>query len=324
MKRHWYFLSMLTVLAVLCATPGPSRAAAYPANPIKLVVPFSAGGSSDISARIFAKYAEQELNARIAIVNITGAAGSIATSEVLKAKPDGYTLLWHIPTIFTAYHTGAQGFAWDSLTPITNVARFFKAMTVHKDAPWKTMDDLIKDAKANPGKIKWGVNIGAGLHFEALGFEDATNTRFMHVAGGGDAQQTTALLGKHTDVCTPSDTVVLQYIADGTLRALGTSGEKRLPTLPDIATYKEQDVDFTFWYDLVLYGPPSLPEDIVKIWSQVAKKVAANPKAVAELEKLGMYPAYLDTEATRALLLDTDTEMYRFARKGGLIPVREE
>ncbi len=323
MRKLWLSLA-LCCSVILVFGIASVRAAGYPTQPVKLLVPFGAGGSSDISARIFAKYAEKELGGKIAVVNITGAAGSIATTEAAKAKPDGYTLLWHIPTIFTAYHTGAQNFTWDSLTPIANVARFFKAMVVHKDSKWKTLNDLVQDAKAHPGTIKWGVNIGAGLHFEALGFEDATNTKFMHVAGGGDAQQTTAILGKHIDVCTPSDTVVLQYLADGTLRALGTSGNDRLPTLPDILTYKEQGVDFAFWYDLVLYGPPGMPEDLVKRWSEIAKKVMSNPEAVAELEKLGMYPAYLDTAATYDALLEADTEMYRFARRGGLRPDKIE
>lgn len=324
MKTHRVLFVALACLGLLLASPGAGSAASYPSEPIKLLVPFEAGGSSDISARIFAKYAEKELGGRIAIVNMAGAAGSIASTEAVQAKPDGYTLLWHIPTIFTAYHTGTQGFTWDSLTPVANVARFYKVMVVHKDSPWKTINDLIADAKKRPGKIKLGVNIGAGLHFEALGFEDTTGTKFMHVAGGGDAQQTTAILGKHIDVCTPSDTVVLQYLADGTLRGLGTSGNDRLPTLPDIPTYKEQGVDFTFWYDLVLYGPPNLPEDIVKRLNEVARKVTENPEAIAELRKLGMYPAYLDVNATREALLDTDVAMYRFARKGGLVPANIE
>lgn len=323
MKRISLLPLVLLVLSALVFLPA-SGMTAYPEKPIKLLVPFAAGGSSDVSARIFAKYAEKELGANIAVVNIAGAAGSIATIEAATAKPDGYTMLWHIPTITTAYHTGTQNFTWDSLTPVANVARFYKAFVVHKDSPWKNLADLIKDAKANPGKIKYGVNIGAGLHFEALGFEDATDTKFMIVAGGGDAQQTTAILGKHIDVCSPSDTVVLQYLADGTLRALGTSGNDRLPTLPDTPTYKEQGVDFTFWYDLVLYGPPTLPADIVNKWNQAVKKIMGNPQAVSDFKKLAMYPAYLDVAATREALLDMDTAMYRFARKGGLIPDKVE
>lgn len=320
MKRIGLLSLVLSALVLLPA----SGMAAYPDKPIKILVPFAAGGSSDVSARIFAKYAEKELGANIAVVNMAGAAGSIATIEAATSKPDGYTMLWHIPTIATAYHTGTQSFTWDSMTPVANVARFFKAFVVHKDSPWKNLDDLIKDAKARPGKIKYGVNIGAGLHFEALGFEDATGTRFMMVAGGGDSEQTTSILGKHIDVCSPSDTVVLQYLADGTLRALGTSGNDRLPTLPDIPTYKEQGVDFTFWYDLVLYGPPKLPEDIVNKWNQAVKKIMENPDAVNDFKKLAMYPAYLDVAATREALLDMDTAMYRFARKGGLIPDKVE
>jgi len=313
-------IAALACLGLVMAAPAAGSAADYPSKPIKLVVPFGAGGSSDISARIFAKYAEKELGGKIAIVNMAGAAGSIGSTEVVKSKADGYTLLWHIPTMHTAFHTGAQDFTWDSFTPVANVARFFKVMVVHKDSPWKSLKELVDDAKKNPGKIKWGVNVGAGLHFECLGMEDVLGAKFIHVAGGGDSQQTTAILGKHIDVATPSDTVVLQYIADGTLRPLGTSGNDRLPTLPNVPTYKEQGVDFTFWYDLVLYGPKDMPADIVNKLSAAAKKVSENPEAQAEFKKLGIYPAFLDVKATRAALLDADVDLYRFARNGGLVP----
>ena len=320
MKNPGKWLVGLSLGLAMLMLPAMSQAAGYPEKPIKLVVPFAAGGSSDVCARIFAKYAEKELGGKIAIVNMAGAAGSIASTEVVKSKPDGYTFLWHIPTMFTAYHTGTQTFAWDAFSPVASVARFYKAMVVHKDSPWKSLAELVQDAKAHPGKIKWGVNIGAGLHFEALGFQDASGTEFMMVAGGGDTQQTTAILGKHIDVATPSDTVVLQYIANGTLRALGTSGDTRLATLPNIPTYKEQGIDFSFWYDLVLYGPAKMDPAMVEKWNTIAKKVMSNPEALAELEKIGMYPAYKGIKETRAALLETDTAMYRFARSGGLIP----
>lgn len=319
-KNRFPIAATILLGALLAVPAGGVAADAYPSKPIKLLVGFAAGGSSDVSARVFAKYAAQELKANIAVVNVAGAAGSIATKQAAKADPDGYTLLWHHPTIITAFHTGTQKFTWDSLTPIANVTRFYKALVVHKDSPWKTMADLLKDAKARPGQIKWGVNIGAGLHFEALGMEDVTGTKFRHVAGGGDSEQVKVLLGKQIDVASPSDTVVLQYIADGTFRALGTSGDTRLQSLPDIPTYKEQGVDYTFWYDVILYAPPGLPAELVTLWSDVARKVVDNPEAQADLRKLGMYPAWLNVEDTRALLLKTDAELYRFARRGGLIP----
>lgn len=292
----------------------------YPNSPVKLIVPFAPGGSSDVSARIFARFAEQELGTSIAVVNTAGAAGSIGTREAAKSEADGYTLLWHIPTIMTSYHTGIQNFTWDALTPIGNVARFFKVVAVHSDSPWHSVNELLKDAKARPGEILWGVNIGAGLHFEALGLEDATGTSFRHVAGGGDADQAKKLLGKQIDVSTLSDTVAVQHFESGTLRPLGALTDERLESLPDVPTLKEQGIDYTFWYDIVLYGPPELPQELVTTWNGIIEKVANNPEAIEEFRKLGMVTAWLDPQETRAQLLDTDVDLYRFARRGGLRP----
>ena len=316
-------LSIFTAVSiVLTLTIVGAFAEGYPSRPIKLVAPFGAGGSTDSSARIMAKYLEKYLNAKVAVVNIKGAAGTIGTMQVYQSKPDGYTLIWHHLTLVTSYHTGVGKFTWDSLTPVCQGDRFYKALTVHKDAPWKNLDEFLKDAKARPGQIKWGVNIGAGLHFEALGFETVTDTKFQFVAGGGDANQVRALLGKHIDVADPSDTVILQYVKTGTLRALATTGEERLQSLPDIPTFKEQGVDFTFYYEPSLFGPPGMSSDIIEKLNDAARKVLQDPDAIAEYRKIGMYPAFAEHETFKKNLLDLDARLYKFARKGGLIPSR--
>ena len=316
-------LSIFTAVSiVLTLTIVGAFAEGYPSRPIKLVAPFGAGGSTDSSARIMAKYLEKYLNAKVAVVNVKGAAGTIGTMQVYQSKPDGYTLLWHHLTLVTSYHTGVGKFTWDSLTPVCQGVRFYKALTVHKDAPWKNLDEFLADAKARPGQIKWGVNIGAGLHFEALGFETVTDTKFQFVAGGGDANQVRALLGKHIDVADPSDTVILQYVKTGTLRALATTGEERLQSLPEIPTFKEQGVDFTFYYEPSLFGPPGMSSDIIEKLNDAARKVLQDPDAIAEYRKIGMYPAFAEHETFKKNLLDLDARLYKFARKGGLIPSR--
>jgi len=307
--------------ACMCfAVTGTSFAADYPSKPIKLVVPYGAGSGTDNAARQLAKCMEAELGTSVAVVNVTGAAGSIGSMQVLKAKADGYTLLLNHLTLFTAYHTGAAKFAWDHFTPVSQVARFYKTLAVRGDAPWKKMQDFIDDAKKNPGKIKWGVNLGAGLHFEALGFETMTGTKFHFVAGEGEAQQVGALLGGRIDVCTPSPQMVLQYKDDGRVRALASSTESRLRSLPEVPTYREEGLDWTFMYELVLYAPGNTPADIVKKLDAAVAKITKNPEFIKGLDKLGMDPAYIANDKLADHLLRRDTEMYMFARKGNMIP----
>ena len=292
----------------------------YPSKPIRIVVPYQAGGSADLSARIFAKYAEKEIGGKIAIINMEGASGSVGTRDIAKSDPDGHHFLWNTPSMFTAYQTGVQSFTWDSMTPIAPVVNFYKVLVVHKDSKWQTLKDLVEDAKANPGTIKCGVSFGAASHFEALGFENGTGAKMRYVAGGGDSQQISAVLGKHIDVYAASDTIALQYINEGTLRPLGVSSVEELPTLPGVPSYRQQGYDFDFIYNIVLYAPAKLPDELRERWNQVVKTVLSNKEAVAELEKIGMYANYLDTENTDKLLLDLDCKMYRFARIGQLRP----
>ena len=315
------FMLRLVIAAILgCALIGSAFAADYPSNPIKLIVPYGAGNATDAAARLLAKHLEKELGVGVAVVNVTGAAGTIGSMQVLKAKPDGYTLLWNHLSLLTAYHTGASRFTWDSLTPICNGVRFYKALVVRGDAPWKNLQEFIADAKKHPEEIKWGVNIGAGLHFEALGFETMTGTKFHFVAGEGEANQITAILGKRIDVCTPSPQIVFQYKNDGQLRALATSTDKRLPSLPDVPTYKEEGLDFTFMYEPSLYGPAGLPQPIVDKLNTVVARIMKDPEFIAGLSKLAMDPAYLPQAEFKEHLLKLDAQLYMFARQGGLIP----
>jgi tripartite-type tricarboxylate transporter receptor subunit TctC len=319
--RRLFEFSMFLSIALIFTFTG-AFAQEYPSKPIKLVAPFGAGGSTDSSARIMAKYLEKYLGGKVAVVNIKGAAGTIGSMQVYQSKPDGYTLLWHHLTLVTSYHTGVGKFTWDSLTPVCQGVRFYKALTVPIDSPYKNLGDFLEDAKARPGQIKWGVNLGAGLHFEALGFETITDTKFQFVAGGGDASQVRALLGKHIDIANPSDTVILQYVKTGKLRALATTGDERLQSLPEIPTFKEQGVDFTFYYEPSLFGPPGMSEDIIKKLNDAVGKVLQDPEAIGEYRKIGMYPAFAEHETFKKNLLDLDARLYKFARKGGLIPSR--
>ncbi len=315
-------LACLLIAAFMCLTMNGLAFGAdtYPAKPIKLIVPYGAGNATDAAARLMVKYLEKELSTSVAIVNVAGAAGTIGSMQVLRAKPDGYTLLWNHLSLLTAYHTGASKFTWDSLTPICNGVRFYKTLVVRGDAPWKNLQEFVDDARKNPGKIKWGVNIGAGLHFEALGFETLTGTKFHFVAGEGEADQINAMLGGRIDVCTPSPQIVMQYKEDGRIRALASSTEERIPSLPGVPTYKEEGVDLTFMYEPALYGPAELPDSIVERLNQAVANVMKNPEFIAGLAKLGMDPAYMSQEDFRQHLLRLDSQMYMFARQGGLIP----
>lgn len=303
----------------------PASAADYPSKPIKMVIPFGPGGSSDIAGRILSKYMVKEFGVEVPVVNVTGSAGFAGTLQVSNAKPDGYTILNHLPTFMTGYHTGISRFTWDEMTRIARVQQFNEVLAVHKDAPWKTAKELIDYAKANPGKVKWGLNIGAGLHFMALDFAVASNTVgiWQYAQTGGDETSVKALLGKHIDVCGAGDSSLLQHYKAGTLRILGAFTDERLKTMPEVPTFKEQGIPSKFVFDITLYGPKGMDPAVVKRLQEGLKKISANPDYIAELEATGNLSAYLDGAELDAMLLEQDVNFYKFSRLGNLIPPRK-
>lgn len=318
MKR---FITALLVfsLALPCLV---YAAETYPNKPIKVIVPFAAGGGTDIIVRTLAPYLEKSLGQKLGIVNMEGASGSIGAMQVQQAPADGYTLLFTHTTLLTSYHVGVGKFTWDELTPICNVADFDLILTVAADAPWKTTQELLDDARKNPGKIKFGVNMGAGAHFAAIALELAADVKFHMVASGGDAKRTTALLGKHVDVSHPASGAIMQYVNTGKLRPLASFGLKRTPGFDNVPTLTELGLDASMPYFNGFYGPPGLPQDIVQKLDKAVSEAVQNKDFLEVLGKAAMYPDYMDQEAFRKALIKLDMDIYREARVGGLIPSR--
>lgn len=325
MKIARILTSVLCAVTLVFGLVAGAHAADYPSKSIKLIVPFDPGGSIDVAARVMVPYLAKELGVEIPVVNIAGAAGFAGTLQAYEARPDGYTLLCHLPTLMTSYHTGVARFTWDSLVPIARFSQFTEALAVPADAPYKTTQELIDYAKANPGKVKWGLNIGAGLHFMALDFAVATDTvgLWQYVASGGDETSLKALLGGHIDVMGGSDIVLAQHAEAGTLRLLGAFTNERIANLPDLPTFKEQGFDSSFIFDVTMYAPPKTDPAIVKKIGDALDRVAANPDYRREAAGQSLIVAPLRGKALWEELLDQDVRFYKFARVGGLIPDRK-
>lgn len=325
MKKFLAAVLFLGVFTMAAPHPGMAAdAAGYPDKPIKLVVPFAPGGSSDVAGRILAKYLGEKLGVEVPVLNVTGAAGFAGTQQVADSRPDGYTFLQHIPTFMTSYHTGVSRLNWDDMAPIARGQQFYEVLAVRNDAPWNTVEELIADAKANPGKIKWGLNLGAGLHFMALDFADATDTvdKWQYVNSGGDETSLKELLGGHIDVMGSGELVVDQHVKNGTLKLLGSFADKRTPLLPDVPTFNEMGIPSEFIFDVTYYMPKETDPAIVDKMRQAMEDVTADPKYVEELQAQGLVPAYLAGQELRDMLLDQDVRFYKFAKLGGLIPPR--
>ena len=237
---------LMVCLCMLMLSGGLAWAQGYPSRPIRLVVPFPPGGTIDAYARALARQVELQVGQPIVIDNRSGANGILAAEMVAKAAPDGYTLLNHSASFVInasmykklPYDT-AKGF-----TPITNFARGLGYLLVaHPSAPVNSVKELIELAKKKPGTVRYSSpGIGNGQHLAVELLQLKTGTQMLHVPYKGSAPALAAVLGGEVHVAFQTPNAVVSHISAGKLKALGFSGDKRLPATPDVPTVAEAGV----------------------------------------------------------------------------------
>jgi len=270
----------MTGLAVLGI--GPALAQDYPNKPIEVIVGFSAGGGVDITARTLVPYLEKELGQPVVVVNKPGAGGALAWTDVVQAKPDGYTLgSINYPAISGVTATGGLPFdPTESFTFLGNVVYEPNVIAVPANSPHKTLGDVIAFLKANPSGLTYGATGSTSLDgLTALAIETAAGVKFRVVNFAGGPEMITAALGGHIDTLGLGVAEVLPYYKDGSLRVLGVGGQARSAYFPDVATFAEQG------YAIPINGssrgllmPAGADEAVVSKLRQAIEKVSANPE----------------------------------------------
>jgi tripartite-type tricarboxylate transporter receptor subunit TctC len=268
-----------------------SGAADYPTKSIQMICPMPPGGGSDIAARIIANKVSFILGRSVVVVNKAGGGGVIGTYEALNAPPDGYTIANVSPTTAAAplVTKGVTYTITKDLIPINVSVTGPMLIVVKKDSPWKTLDELIADAKKNPGKFSYGTSgNGSTLHFAGELFKIYTNTDINHVPMGGVAPALTALLGGHLSMVVPEFGAAYKYLQAGSLRALVTMAKTRHKDLSDVPTSVEKGLPNLIMSTWQSFGVPvKTPREIVDKLD-AAFKAALNDKEVIEtFEKTG-------------------------------------
>jgi tripartite-type tricarboxylate transporter receptor subunit TctC len=293
MRTIQHLLCALLALAAL-----PSAAQTYPTQPIRLIAPFPPGGSVDITARFIAEPLAAQLGTRVVIENRSGASGNIGMEAAARAAPDGYTLVLNTIPLVTNQSLFDK-VTWDPVkdfAPIGMIATSPHVLVVNPKVPARTVDELLRLARANPGKLSYA-SAGVGTTFHLCGemFKDSTKTFILHVPyrGGGPALQDT--LGGQVDMSFPTLAAALPHVKAGTLRALAVTDTKRSPLLPDVPTLEEagvKDAQFTQW--LVLLAPAGTPPAVVARLSS-ALKGALDSKEVREKFQASAMEAFVTT-----------------------------
>lgn len=303
MKRKVALLLCLAMLFTTCFSLtgcGQKKAASYPTKPIEMVIPWSAGGGTDVAGRLFATYLEKYLGTTINVSNVTGGTGSVGAAQVAAAKADGYTILL---TTFDFVTADVQKMAGFTIEDFDAIGSFSIQPTVYVAMADKyaDIDAYIAAAKANPGAVTVSHNGDGGVWHQAAAMaDDAMGIETTYVPYNGSSEQLSALLGGHTDAAVISYNTVADYLKSGEMVCIGVMTEDRLEALPDCKTFKEQGYDVVYSSFRGIVAPKGLPEDVYNAlvkacddaandaeWLEAAKKGSIDPWHISGSEYAG-------------------------------------
>lgn len=284
----------------------------YPDKDIELVVPFAAGGSSDLVARALVASAARYLGKAVVVVNKAGGAAIPGTLAIAQAKPDGYTIGVVANGVFSLRPTLiAVPYKVEQFKVLMRLASLPLVITVKADSPWKTIDDLIQAIKKEPGKIRFGSSGANNFpHIAVFHLCNLLNSKVRHIPYDGDAGAVAAILGGHVDFVAQNPSTLKGHVDAGTLRVLATFQDKRIPEFPNIPTMKElgYNMSHTVWNMLVV--PAGVPAARVKILLNAFEKAVKDPKFKEGLAKAGCTLDYLPQKQAQKKV-DDEIKLYK-------------
>jgi tripartite-type tricarboxylate transporter receptor subunit TctC len=288
-------IGLVLLAGILSVTPAGAQN--YPKGPIQLVIPFGPGGATDIFWRTLGDYFSKTIGAPLAIVNKPGGGGIVGMSSVVNAKPDGYTLCagnsdtLNITPLFT------KDLPFDTLNDVNymvKVANFPQSLVVRTESPFKSLDDVIAYARANPKKLK-GSTPGKGTNpymaLQLLNYEAKADIIPVNFTGAGE--NIAAVLGGHVDLAAIAVPPVKAQVTSGKIRMLAIFSKQRHPAFPDVPTayekgYKQTLVDT----GMGIVGPKGLPAEVIMKWDQAVQTMLKDPAVIAAIHKFDFVPDY--------------------------------
>jgi tripartite-type tricarboxylate transporter receptor subunit TctC len=285
---------------------------------MEITVLFPAGSSADVTARLLADGIAKNLGANVLVVNRPGAGGAIGYKYVAGQKPDGYSLVWNSNSISTTFHSGQLAFDYRAFDAVARVLVEAPVLAVRSDSHWKTLRDLIAEAKARPNQITVG-NSGAGshTHISSVALFNAAGVDVIDVPFPA-AQTVPSLLGGHVDALVQLPAALSNHVKNGTVRLLAALTAVRDPALPDVPTAREQgfDVSVEAWRGIAV--PHGTPTSIIAVLEAAIRRTAQSPEFAQASERLGVTPAFLPAEDFGALIAREDATLAKLMQVIGL------
>jgi tripartite-type tricarboxylate transporter receptor subunit TctC len=318
-------MTKLFAAALLCLAQGFALSALAQDKPIRIVVPFAAGGPTDVLARVLAPKLAASLKRTVIVDNKVGATGSIGATFVAKSAPDGDTLLLGTSSIMAASPNLTANLTYDSVNdfvPISLVATIENILVVHPSVPAKTVKELVAYAKANPNKLSYASSgIGSTYHLGAELFGSQTGIEWTHVPYKGAAPAIQDVLAGHVQVMFDNTSSAIPNIKSGRLKALGVASLKRYPTLPDLPTIAEEGVagyETTIW--LGLFAPAKTPAAVLQKLSKEVQDAVNSAEYKDKLAALDIQPRLSSSQELAAFLKADLGKWAKVVKDAGIKP----
>ena len=310
-RRHG--LKLLAAAATLAVAGTAAAQGAFPSKPINIIVPFSAGGTTDILARIVGQHLGTELGQAVIIDNKPGAGGNIGGQQAARAPADGYTLFMGTVGTHAINQSLYKKMPFDPIkdfAPLSRVATVPNLLVAHPSRPYKTVKELIAYAKAHPGEVTYGSpGSGASPHVSGALFQSMTKAELTHVPYKGSAPAVSDLLGNQIAIMFDNMPSAIQHVRSGKLRPIAVTTAKRSPELPDVPTIAEAGVpgyEATSWFGL--WVPAKTPADVQQKLYTALTKVLKDPAVVKKIADQGgevvidtpaQFDAFIKAEAAK-------------------------
>jgi len=308
MKRRFSWLILAGIFASL---PGLFPASAqYPTKPLTMIVPFPAGGRTDVVGRIVAQELSTVIGKPIAVVNKPGASSVLGAREVADAPADGYTIGFFSTSAVTSQYTVPTPISLSNFDLVAIVNTDPAAVAVQYGAPWKTLRDFVADAKANPGKFRIGMIPGASAQIFAAGFANAADIKMIMVPFKGDADGAIALAGGHIDAHVAVPVSYKSLEAGKKVRVLAVADTAKSPLYGNLPTFRDNGVDLVIAAFHGIYVPKGTPADVQKTLADTVEKTMKSPELQKNMDNVGAGVAFYRGEEAKMFLAKQD-ETYR-------------
>ncbi len=319
MKKHIRIMAAIGGAALIAAAPVQGQETPYPKRGnIEMTVLFPAGTSADVTARVLAQGMAKQLGVNLIAVNRPGAGGAIGYKYIVNQKPDGYSLVWNSNSISTTYHSGQLPFDYRAFDPVARVLVESVVVAVRSESKWKTLKELIADARSRPDAITVANSgVGSHTHVSAVALFKAAKAEVTDVPYAA-AQIIPNLMGGHVDVVVQFPAALAGHVAAGRVRLLAALSSQRDPVFADVPTARELGVDVSMeaWRGIAV--PKGTPQAVIAVLEKAIRETVQSAEFAAATEKLYVRPGFLPAKEFGDMIAREDVETARIMQLIGL------